>query len=140
MLSFLGALQRALIPVLALLLLCIALLFDWSGVWLALVVILTVPGILLGIYDLMQNQLTLTRNYPVAARIRWLFYDLRPFLRQYIVEGDLEGTPYSFEARNLVNARARGKIETHPFGSDRNMNEAGYAWISHSMSPTAEAD
>jgi hypothetical protein len=103
-------------------------------------VIVCIPIILLGINDWFQKGFTLTRNYPVAARIRWLFYDLRPFLRQYIVEDDVEGDTYGFEARNLVSARALGETDTHPFGSERDMNETGYTWISHSIVPASETD
>ncbi|MDN6296392.1 MAG: glutamate synthase-related protein [Halomonas sp.] len=39
--------------------------------------------------------------------MRWLFYVLRPYLRAYIVEDDLEGTPYNYEARSLIHARPR---------------------------------
>ena len=138
--SFISALRRALLPLSALGLLFLALLLRWPRVWLVLVLVLTIPTIALGLYDWFQRGKTLTRNYPIAARIRWLFYDLRPFLRQYIVEGDLEGTPYSFEARNLVHARARGETDVHPFGSERNMDETGYTWISHSIIPTTEPD
>lgn len=99
-------------------------------------------GLLLGVgvYDRYQKHWTLTRNYPIAARIRWLFYDLRPYLRSYIVEGDLEGKPYHLEARNLVHFRAENKTDTQPFGTERNTNSDEYEWLSHSIIPTAEID
>ncbi len=78
--------------------------------------------------------------YPVAARIRWLFYDLRPYLRAYIVEDDLGGKPYSFEARNLVHARARGKTDTHPFGTERDTQSEEYMWLNHSIAPAAKPE
>lgn len=102
--------------------------------------VISVPLLLLGLYDSFQEQLTLTRNYPVAAHIRWLFFDLRPYLRQYIVEGDLEGKPYSIEARNLVYARARGTSEAHPFGTELDVNAEGYSWINHSIKPAEKPD
>jgi glutamate synthase domain-containing protein 2 len=108
--------------------------------WWLILVGIALPMLVLSLRDLFQRQFTLPRNYPGAAWIRWLAYDLRPYLRQYIVEGDLEGQPYSFEARNLVYARARGHRDTHPFGSDRSMGEAGYHWVSHSIAPCAEPD
>nr|WP_246586856.1 FMN-binding glutamate synthase family protein [Stakelama flava] len=108
--------------------------------WWLLGLIFTVPLLCLGLYDSVQDRLTLTRNYPVAAHIRWLFFDLRPYLRQYIVEGDLEGKPYSIEARNLVYARARGTSEAHPFGTELDVGEAGYNWINHSIKPAENPD
>ena len=108
--------------------------------WWFLALAVTLPLLALGIYDFFQRKLTLTRNYPVAAHIRWLFYDLRPYLRQYIVEGDLEGKPFSFEARNLVDSRARGTAEAHPFGTELDVEASGYSWINHSIKPAENPD
>nr|WP_284053394.1 FMN-binding glutamate synthase family protein [Stakelama marina] len=95
----------------------------------------TLPPALMGVYDLIQRRWTVTRNYPVAAHLRWLFFDLRPYLRQYIVEGDLEGKPYSYEARSLVHARALGGEEAHPFGTELDVLQPGYRWANHSIAP-----
>ena len=35
----------------------------------------------LGLYDVLQREHTLWRNYPIAGRIRWIAEELRPFLR-----------------------------------------------------------
>src|SRR3546814_982926 len=53
--------------------------------------LLWVPLLLVALYDAFQRRHTLRRNYPLIARIRWLFEDLRPFLYAYIVEGPLDG-------------------------------------------------
>ena len=95
---------------------------------------------LLGLYDRYQPNWTLTRNYPIAARIRWIFYDLRPYLRAYIVEGDLDGKPFSLDARNLVHSRARGKTDTQPFGTERDTDSDEYEWLSHSIIPSNNPD
>jgi glutamate synthase domain-containing protein 2 len=140
MTSFLHALRRAMLPLAALLFSILAIGTGLhTGWWIALLAV-CIPLVALGVYDWYQSGFTLMRNYPVAARIRWLFYDLRPFLRQYIVEGDHEGKPYSFEARNLVYARAHGMTDTHPFGSERNMEVAGQVWVSHSVAPAGEPE
>ncbi|MBN2739746.1 MAG: hypothetical protein JXR35_02480 [Rhodobacteraceae bacterium] len=44
----------------------------------------------LGVYGSFQARWTIMRNSRVAARLRWLFYDLRPVLRAYSVGRDLE--------------------------------------------------
>ncbi len=138
--TLINILQRTFVPLLAAIILLIATFGPLSEGWSLALTVIALPVFLLGVYDWFQIRFTITRNYPVLARIRWLFYELRPFLRQYIVEGDLEGTPYSFEARNLVHARARGITDTNPFGSDRNMDEAGYTWLAHSMNPVEDVD
>ena len=90
--------------------LLLSLLFLWLGWQVSPAwfwpLLLTVPVLALGIYDITQRQWTILRNYPVAARLRWLFYDLRPFLRAYIVEDDLHGTPFPFAARSRGPRRA----------------------------------
>jgi len=98
--------------------------------------------VLLGLYDWFQRGRSVTRNYPIAGHIRALAYQLRPYLRAYIVEDDLTGTPYSFDARNLVHARAKGTTDTHPFGTERDLEAAEYHWVGHSIAPceTPEKD
>lgn len=126
---------RAILPFAALLL---AILFFIIGWWLLALLCLAVVA--LGVYDYNQTYWTITRNFPVAGRIRALFYKLRPYLRAYIVEDDLTGTPYSFEARNLVHARARGVTDTHPFGTERDVQTEEYHWFTHSIAPEPEPD
>jgi len=112
----------------------------WLSPWWLIGLVFSLPFSLLGIYDRYQRHWTLTRNYPIAARIRWLFYSLRPYLRAYIVEGDLEGKPFSHDARQLVHARAEGKTDTQPFGTERDTSADEYEWLSHSIIPTREID
>lgn len=137
----LDMLKRTIVPVVALLLSVVFALLGWfvDPAW-CWPLIVTVPVVALGVYDWSQSQRTITRNYPVAARIRFLFYDLRPYLRAYIVEDDLNGTPFPFEARDLVHARARGRTDTHPFGTERHTADVNYHWIAHSISPENEPD
>jgi glutamate synthase domain-containing protein 2 len=138
--SLLQAAKRSVVLLTALIASVVAVaLVPFSYGWLALLAV-ALPVLVLCIWDLFQRKLTLPRNYPGAAHIRWLAYDLRPYLRQYIVEGDLEGTPFSFEARNLVHARARGTEDVNPFGSEREMDEDGYHWVSHSIAPASEPE
>lgn len=132
---FLRLLKRLAIPLLALLLAIAAAVAGWY--WSLL---FTVPVLLLGVHDWFQHRFTILRNYPVSGRIRWLFYDLRPFLRAYIVEDDLHGTPYPFDARNLIHARSRGELDTHPFGTERDTDEDDYHWIVHSIAPEPDPD
>ena len=131
----LDTLKRAILPVSAAIAGLIAL--ANGALWLALVLFALVA---LGIYDFTQRHWTITRNFPVAGRIRLFAYELRPYLRAYAVEDDLHGTPYSYEARNLIHARARGEIDTHPFGTERDVEEETYHWVGHSIAPVADPD
>ena len=128
-------LKRAIVPVSAFVVSIVMLALSLFSGWWLLGLAFSIPIIGLGIYDSLQTRWTLTRNYPVAARLRWLFYDLRPFLRAYVVEDDLEGKPYSLEARNLVHLRARGENDTHPFGTELDTDSDEYEWLGHSIAP-----
>ena len=133
--------KRAIIPIgslfITFVVIVLALVYSSQWLW---VLLLTLPVIALGLYDWQQTSWSITRNYPVAGRIRWLFYQLRPYLRAYIVEDDLHGTPYSFEARNLIHERARGETDTHPFGTERETNNQDYHWLMHSIAPEDDVD
>ncbi|MCJ2179870.1 FMN-binding glutamate synthase family protein [Novosphingobium album (ex Hu et al. 2023)] len=98
-----------------------------------------VPVLLLTLWDFLQNRHALRRNYPVIARVRWLFEDLRPYLRTYIVESDREGRPFTIDERSLVYARAKGDISTHPMGTELDVYSDEYQWLGHSITPNEEA-
>lgn len=105
-------------------------------VWL---LVLLVPLWALSVVDLTQRHHSLRRNYPVSARFRWFFEWLRPFLRAYIVESDLDGRPYSHDARALVYARAKGDVSAHPFGTELDVYSDEYEWLAHSIAPSRNA-
>jgi glutamate synthase domain-containing protein 2 len=102
--------------------------------------ILFAPLLVVALLDLFQTEHTLRRNYPVSARFRWFFEWLRPFLRSYIVESDLDGRPFNHDERSLVYARAKGDNSTHPFGTELDVYSDEYEWLAHSMSPRSDAE
>jgi len=110
-----------------------------SNDWLWLLVV-GLPMLALALADLTQRSHSLRRNYPGAARFRWLFESLRPFSRAYLVEGDLDGRPFTHEERDLVYARAHGTADAHPFGTQLDVYSDEYEWLAHSMSPNPDAD
>lgn len=101
---------------------------GWSG-W--LLVLLPLAGV--GIWDLVQDRHTLLRNYPLTGHLRWVFELSRPYLRQYIVEGDLSGRPYNREQRSLVYERAKDTLDSKPFGSDFDFYDEQYELMTHSI-------
>jgi glutamate synthase domain-containing protein 2 len=90
----------------------------------------------LGLADLFQTHHTLWRNYPVLSRIRWVMDALRPYIRAYVVEGDLEGRPFNRDERALVYQRAKGQEDAHPFGTELDVYGEEYEWFSHSIQPS----
>ncbi|WP_260926081.1 FMN-binding glutamate synthase family protein [Novosphingobium sp. 9] len=128
-------LPRYTVPALLLLLTALFALVPLLHWWL----ILSVPLLLIAVWDFAQDRHALRRNYPLIARVRWLFEDLRPFLRAYIVEGDREGRPYTIEERGLVYARAKGTIDSHPMGTELDVYSEEYEWLGHSIAPNEKA-
>ena len=88
---------------------------------------------LLGVYDLVQPQHSLWRNYPLLSRVRWLAEELRPFLRSYIVESETEGRPFNHEDRAMVYRRAKDVTSVEPFGSHLDVDQPPYEWLAHSI-------
>ena len=95
----------------------------------------TVPLLAIAVLDFVQKQHSLRRNYPLIARFRWLFEDLRPYLRSYIVESNQDGRPFDKNARALVYARSKNQTSTHPFGTELDVYSDEYEWLSHSVAP-----
>ncbi|WP_232492758.1 FMN-binding glutamate synthase family protein [Novosphingobium kaempferiae] len=103
------------------------------------ILLLSLPVSVLSLVDLFQTKHSLRRNYPASARFRWLFEWLRPFLRAYIVESDLDGRPFSHDERALVYARAKGDVSAHPFGTELDVYSDEYEWLAHSIAPSRNA-
>ena len=122
----------------ATLLTIIALIPIWLPVLWSLTVV--VPLVLLGIYDRLQTQHAIQRNFPLFGRGRWLMEALRPYVRQYFVESDTDGAPINRMFRNVVYQRAKNADETVPFGTRVDTYRTGYEWIGHSLSAINVAD
>ncbi len=84
--------------------------------------LLIVPLLAVGFYDYFQTHSTLKRNFPLLARGRWLAETLRPPVRQYFIEGDLEGTPISRMFRSVVYQRSKKALDTVPFGTQSDVS------------------
>ena len=92
--------------------------------------------VLVGISDLQQTHHAILRNYPVIGHLRFLLEFIRPELRQYFIESDNEAVPFSRSQRSLVYARSKGDSDKRPFGTQLDVREVGYEWLTHSISPS----
>mgnify|MGYP000091375551 CR=1 FL=1 len=90
---------------------------------------------LLGFWDLAQTRHSILRNYPVLGHMRWIFEGIRPEIRQYLIESDRDEVPFSREERSIVYQRAKNEEDARPFGTRRDVHEAGYAYLTHSAAP-----
>ncbi len=100
--------------------------------WLALAVPAGLAA-LAGVYDLLQHEHTLWRNYPLIGRVRWLAEEMRPFVQAYFIENETEGRPFDREARALVYRRAKDVTSVEPFGSHVDVNAPDYEWLNPSI-------
>ena len=136
----LSVINRYLVFTLCLLITCISLLTMhlWSGGWFVTLVF----GLLtfIGVIDLLQTEHAVLRNYPIIGHIRYLVEDIRPEIRQYLLEADNDALPFSRSQRTLVYARAKDVHSDKPFGTLMNVYENGYEFISHSSRPMPETD
>jgi len=108
--------------------------------WLLILAFLVFAAMtLLGISDLRQDQHAILRNYPISGHARYLMEELRPKIRQYFFEGENDGRPFSRDKRALVYQRAKGQLDKRPFGTEFDVYDPGYEWISHSMTPAKAA-
>ena len=106
--------------------------FERQTLWLLLAI---VPLHLVYLSNIRQGQHTILRNYPLLGYLRYFFESIRPELRQYFFESDLDGKPFSRRQRSIVYQRAKNVRQTVPFGMQANSQEIGFEWIAHTMFP-----
>ena len=109
----------------------LALTSPWGWLW--LLPALIAAGV--AVFDALQTRHTLRRNYPLFARIRWGMEQLRPYIRSYVVESDLEGRPFNHDERALIYARSKNQVSDHPMGTELDVYSDEYEWLGHSMAP-----
>ena len=103
--------------------------------YLAILTFLITAITFLGIHDAVQTEHSLLRNFPILAKLRWVFESQRDKIRQYFNESDLDGVPFNREQRSIVYQRSKNEIETIPFGTKHNVYENGHEFIGHSIFP-----
>jgi len=117
----------------ALVVLIAALSFWIPGAWNAYFVLL--PLILVGVLDMIQTRQAIRRNFPIIGHGRYLMEMVRPEINQYFVESNVDGVPFNRNKRSIVYQRAKGDIDTLPFGTQLDVYQEGYEWINHSLAP-----
>jgi len=105
----------------------------WPAAWWSLLVV--VPLIARGVADMVQTRQAIRRNFPLIGHGRYLLEMLRPEINQYFVESNNDGKPFSRNDRSIVYQRAKGELDSLPFGTQRDVYAVGYEWINHSLAP-----
>lgn len=96
---------------------------------------LTAPLLLIAIRDTRQRKHAVIRNFPVIGHLRYFFEAVRPELRQYFFESDLDGVPFNRRQRSVVYQRAKNEKQTVAFGMQQDPTTPGYEWVAHSVYP-----
>ena len=103
---------------------------NWKFAFLLLIFL---PLIIMGLYDMFQSKKTIRRNFPLLGRMRYLLEATGPAVRQYFIEADIEGRPFDRLQRSIVYQRSKKDIDTKPFGTQLDVYNVGYQWINHSI-------
>jgi glutamate synthase domain-containing protein 2 len=102
-------------------------------IWWSLVIL--GPFIAVGFVDMLQKRQAIRRNFPLIGNFRYLLELFRPEINQYFIESNTSGTPFNRLERSLVYQRAKGELDTVPFGTQKNVYDVGYEWVTHSIMP-----
>jgi glutamate synthase domain-containing protein 2 len=105
----------------------------WPPIWWSLFVILPLIG--RGVADMLQTKQAIKRNFPLIGHARYLLEMIRPEVNQYFIESNSDGKPFSRNDRSVVYQRAKGELDTLPFGTQKDVYATGYEWINHSLAP-----
>jgi glutamate synthase domain-containing protein 2 len=89
----------------------------------------------IGAHDLLQTRHAVLRNYPLLAHIRFILEEIRPEIRQYFLESEKDGAPFSRDKRAIVYQRAKQALDKRPFGTQNDVYSSGYEWLHHSIAP-----
>ncbi len=107
---------------------------EWRGLALILFLVCAVFAVM-GIRDLTQTHHAILRNYPIAARLRFLLETVRPEIRQYFLESDKDGAPFPRDTRAIVYQRAKQDLDKRPFGTQLDVYADQFEWLHHSLAP-----
>jgi glutamate synthase domain-containing protein 2 len=86
-----------------------------------------------GVWDASQKKHAILRNFPVVGHFRYFLESISPEIQQYFIESNTSGRPFSRNLRALVYRRAKNVNDTHPFGTQRDINEEDYVALRHSI-------
>ena len=137
--AFLLPLQPRFIVYTAVLILSALLLFDevdlYPSIYVVILLVLFGALALIGTIDLLQTRHAVLRNYPLSAHIRFILEEIRPEIRQYFLESEKDGTPFSRDKRAIVYQRAKQALDKRPFGTQYDVYSSGFEWLAHSIAP-----
>ena len=91
--------------------------------------------IIVFIYDVLQPNHIILRNFPVVGHARYWLESIGPELRQYIVANNREELPFNRIERSWIYASAKNENNYEGFGTDRDIYDHQYIFINNAMMP-----
>lgn len=113
---------------------------SWLSLHAFWALVVALPLFWIGIKDVLQSRQAIRSNFPVIGRLRYFFESIRPEIMQYFVETDTEGRPFNRINRSIVYQRAKNVRDTTPFGTQKDVYQSGYEWMSHSIFAKTASD
>lgn len=101
---------------------------------------LAIALFVVGIYDIFQKKHAILRNFPVLGHMRYLLELIGPEIHQYFIESNTDGKPIDRNHRSYIYERAKLQNETHPFGTELDVEEENFKWMQHSIYPAAKLE
>ena len=109
--------------------------FEFTSFSVGIPLLLFAVLAIIGTIDLIQSRHAVLRNYPLTAHIRFILEEIRPEIRQYFLESEKDGTPFSRDKRAIVYQRAKQALDKRPFGTQSDVYSTGFEWLHHSIAP-----
>ncbi len=98
---------------------------------------ITLPLLLIAIFNTIQRKHAILRNYPLLGYLRYWLESIRPEMRQYFFESDLDGAPFNRRQRSIVYQRSKNEKQTVAFGKQTDSGKPGSEWLAHTAYPSA---
>lgn len=106
------------------------------SLWILIPALIFVPAIVIAIFDIFQKKHSISRNFPLIGRLRFLLEDVGPELRQYIVTDNNAEKPFTRDERRWIYASSKGQNNYFGFGTDNDIdNLSNYTIIKQSTFP-----
>jgi len=90
-------------------------------VWLILLAAVVVVVVAIAIYDVVQRQHAVLRNFPLVGHLRYILESFGPETRQYLVNDNDEERPFSRDQRRWIYTSAKLGDNTFGFGTDNDV-------------------
>src|SRR5580658_7035678 len=109
--------------------------YGFRSLFIEIPLVVFIALAVVGTIDVFQTRHAVLRNYPLSAHIRFILEEIRPEIRQYFLESEKDGTPFSRDKRALVYQRAKRALDKRPFGTQDDVYASGFEWLDHSIAP-----